>query len=279
MVTNAVQSYYLMLFDQNMIIDATRGSIARFVNHSCDPNCRMEKWTVNGKPRMALFAGHRGIMTGEELTYDYNFDPYSQKNVQECRCGAENCRGFLGPRPKEARKQNSPEEDTKKPSKFAGVKRKIAEVIEEGTSRITKKVKIAPSKAKVYNSKAASKNDLKVRKVRLIKKAVSRKTSTTAANGLVRRPSKLKQLATMAKGKTVNRSKSTKARVVSSSSATALIVKEKKVAKRTEHSISRSASLKEKASSVRSRVVRTVRGAQSGQRRSIRPIDDVMDQV
>ncbi|KKK21724.1 hypothetical protein P175DRAFT_0434623 [Aspergillus ochraceoroseus IBT 24754] len=95
------ECYYLMYFDQNMIIDATRGSMARFVNHSCQPNCRMEKWTVAGKPRMALFAGDRGIMTGEELTYDYNFDPYSQKNVQQCRCGAPKCRGILGPRPRE----------------------------------------------------------------------------------------------------------------------------------------------------------------------------------
>jgi len=63
-----------MYFDQNMIIDATRGSIARFVNHACEPNCRMEKWTVAGKPRMALFAGDRGVSTGEELSYDYNFE-------------------------------------------------------------------------------------------------------------------------------------------------------------------------------------------------------------
>ena len=100
-----------MAFDQNMIIDATRGSIARFVNHSCAPNCRMEKWTVDGKPRMALFAGEHGIMTGEELTYDYNFDPYSQKNVQECRCGAKNCRGYLGPRSKDAKKSTSEEKE------------------------------------------------------------------------------------------------------------------------------------------------------------------------
>ena len=73
-LTRYIQCYYLMYFDQNMIIDATRGSIARFVNHSCEPNCRMEKWTVAGKPRMALFAGDRGVMTGEELTYDYNFE-------------------------------------------------------------------------------------------------------------------------------------------------------------------------------------------------------------
>lgn len=93
--------YYLMSFDQNMIIDATRGSIARFVNHSCKPNCRMVKWIVEGKPRMALFAGDNPIMTGDELTYDYNFDPFSAKNVQACRCGSDNCRGVLGPRPKD----------------------------------------------------------------------------------------------------------------------------------------------------------------------------------
>ena len=64
---------------------------------------------------MALFAGDDGIMTGEELTYDYNFEyvevqltcdsrlivysPFSQKNVQTCHCGAPTCRGFLGPKP------------------------------------------------------------------------------------------------------------------------------------------------------------------------------------
>lgn len=69
-----LKCYYLMSFDNKMIIDATRGTIARFVNHCCEPNCEMIKWTVNGEPRMALFAGSKGIMTGEELTYDYNFE-------------------------------------------------------------------------------------------------------------------------------------------------------------------------------------------------------------
>ncbi|KAF2397351.1 SET domain-containing protein [Trichodelitschia bisporula] len=91
--------FYLMTFHDNLIIDATKGSIARFVNHSCDPNCRVEKWIVGGTPRMALFAGSRGIEVGEELTYDYNFTPYSDDNVQTCRCGAANCRGILGPKP------------------------------------------------------------------------------------------------------------------------------------------------------------------------------------
>lgn len=63
-----------MEFDQGMILDATKGSIARFVNHCCGPNCSMEKRFVAGQPRMALFAGPDGVLTGEELTYDYNFE-------------------------------------------------------------------------------------------------------------------------------------------------------------------------------------------------------------
>lgn len=78
-----------MEFDQGMIIDATKGNIARFVNHSCEPNCTMEKRIVRGEPKMALFAGPRGIMTGEELTYDYNFEyviisSSTFHDVQEC---------------------------------------------------------------------------------------------------------------------------------------------------------------------------------------------------
>lgn len=87
-----------MSFDQNMIIDAARrGSIARFVNHSCEPNCSMKKVFVKGEPRMALFA-LREVTTGEELTYDYNFHTFSQVNRQKCHCGAKDCRGFLMPK-------------------------------------------------------------------------------------------------------------------------------------------------------------------------------------
>ncbi|KAJ5819815.1 Histone-lysine N-methyltransferase (Ash1) [Penicillium riverlandense] len=139
----SLQCYYLMYFDQNMIIDATRGSIARFVNHSCEPNCRMEKWTVAGKPRMALFAGDHGIMTGEELSYDYNFDPYSNKNVQQCRCGASNCRGILGPRPKDKdRVKELADKPLKKAKKVAGTKRKIADAVDSAPSRGGKRRKL-----------------------------------------------------------------------------------------------------------------------------------------
>lgn len=130
-----------MDFDQGMVLDATRGSIARFINHSCAPNCRMIKWTVAGKPRMALFAGDEGIVTGEELTYDYNFENFSAKNVQECRCGAATCRGVLGPKPKEIKEALKPI--------TTGGKRKIQQVVEDAVETMTKRRKLAvPSSVK-----------------------------------------------------------------------------------------------------------------------------------
>ena len=130
-----------MDFDQSMVLDATRGSIARFINHSCAPNCHMIKWTVSGKPRMALFAGDEGIMTGEELTYNYNFDPFSAKNVQECRCGAENCHGVLGPKPKDFK-------DALKPI-ITGTKRKLHQAMDGVKETVAKRTKLVPTSMKV----------------------------------------------------------------------------------------------------------------------------------
>ncbi|KAF2034427.1 SET domain-containing protein [Setomelanomma holmii] len=141
--------YYLMSFDNKMIIDATRGTIARFVNHSCEPNCEMIKWTVGGEPRMALFAGRRGIMTGEELTYDYNFDPFSQKNIQQCRCGTESCRGVLGPKPKK------PIEDRSFTSVIiAGTKRKLHDMM--GSARAKSEEQMSPKKRKMHDKNSAT---------------------------------------------------------------------------------------------------------------------------
>ena len=77
---------------------------------------------------MALFAGDGPIMTGDELTYDYNFDPFSAKNVQECRCGSENCRGVLGPKPKDAKLLTDAIKDAVKATVKA-TKRKLKEFI------------------------------------------------------------------------------------------------------------------------------------------------------
>lgn len=167
-----------MAFDQNMIIDATTGSIARFVNHSCKPNCRMVKWIVAGKPRMALFAGDAPIMTGDELTYDYNFDPFSAKNVQECRCGSDNCRGILGPRPKDQKGVKESIKEVVKAGVHAG-KRKLTELLggDEGeSSRSPKKRKLKEVKGIKRTMSSVS---LKVAKgaANAIKKSVSTQLS------------------------------------------------------------------------------------------------------
>lgn len=107
--------YYLMELERNLVIDGTRGSMARFINHSCDPNCEVRMLKVGGTPRMAVFAGDSGIMTGEELTYDYNFDNFGETR-QPCYCGAQNCRGYLGKRlnAAEQKKQAKLEEEKRR---------------------------------------------------------------------------------------------------------------------------------------------------------------------
>ncbi|XP_035824924.1 uncharacterized protein LOC101849998 isoform X2 [Aplysia californica] len=88
--------HYALHLDSGCVIDGYRmGNIGRYVNHSCQPNCEMQKWNVNGLYRMVLFA-LRDIEAGEELSYDYNFDPFNQETQQECRCRSTECRGVIG---------------------------------------------------------------------------------------------------------------------------------------------------------------------------------------
>lgn len=279
-----------MLFDQNMIIDATtKGSIARFVNHSCEPNCRMEKWTVGGQPRMALFAGDRGIMTGEELTYDYNFDPFSQKNVQECRCGESKCRGFLGPKPKKDERKSEEEEDKPKSPKKS-LKRKVVEVIEEAVEKVTKKrktdsqvlVKKSQAKTRVYsNASPARKTAAMTAKAKAAARAIRGGSSSpikAAAPGLARHPSKLQRMVQSTKEATskvkasaaagIKKSRSN-TRLVSSTSATEALIEKNVLRSKSGKQLQ----LKSKVGSLKENVVRTVRGRQSGQMRSVRVIE------
>ncbi len=88
--------HYCLHLDGSTVIDGHRmGNECRFVNHSCEPNCEMQKWNVNGMYRMALFA-LREIQAGEELTYDYNFSLFNPHEGQTCKCGSADCRGVIG---------------------------------------------------------------------------------------------------------------------------------------------------------------------------------------
>ncbi|XP_059541353.1 histone-lysine N-methyltransferase NSD3 isoform X3 [Myotis daubentonii] len=96
---NSVTNFYMLTVTKDRIIDAgPKGNYSRFMNHSCNPNCETQKWTVNGDVRVGLFA-LCDIPAGMELTFNYNLDCLGNGRT-ECHCGAENCSGFLGVRPK-----------------------------------------------------------------------------------------------------------------------------------------------------------------------------------
>ncbi|KAF3917272.1 hypothetical protein AA313_de0204346 [Arthrobotrys entomopaga] len=194
------ESYYLMEFDNSLIIDATRGSLARFVNHSCAPNCKMEKWMVAGQPRMALFAGDEGIEVGEELTYDYNFSWFSGGSTQLCRCGTEKCRGLVGKRNERRVSTPIPEPAPKvakrtravKPAPVKPVKREIRKkVVKASNARVVKTKKGAAAKATTSSTAVgARRRGGPAKKVAvkpkpaariLAKKAVVRKAAVKAA--------------------------------------------------------------------------------------------------
>ncbi|XP_057974619.1 histone-lysine N-methyltransferase ASHH1 [Malania oleifera] len=87
-------AYIISLNAQESIDASKKGSLARFINHSCQPNCETRKWTVLGEIRVGIFA-KQDISFGTELAYDYNFEWYGGAKVR-CLCGAAGCSGFLG---------------------------------------------------------------------------------------------------------------------------------------------------------------------------------------
>lgn len=95
--------FYFLTIDKERIIDAgPAANHARFMNHSCQPNCETQKWVVNGQTKVGLFA-ICDIPAGTELTFNYNLDCRGNEKMQ-CRCNSENCSGFIGLPVKNAKK-------------------------------------------------------------------------------------------------------------------------------------------------------------------------------
>ncbi|OJK00591.1 hypothetical protein ASPACDRAFT_28183 [Aspergillus aculeatus ATCC 16872] len=93
---SGIGSSYLFRIDENTVIDATkRGGIARFINHSCTPNCTAKIIKVDGSKRIVIYA-LRDIERDEELTYDYKFErEWDSDDRIPCLCGSSGCKGFL----------------------------------------------------------------------------------------------------------------------------------------------------------------------------------------
>jgi SET domain-containing protein len=104
---------FLFIVDGRTVIDAgVDGNEARYINHSCDPNCE----TIIENRRVFIEA-IRDIKPGQELGYDYQLtwestDDPKELALYDCRCGAKNCRGsLLDPEPLDKKKKAKKKRD------------------------------------------------------------------------------------------------------------------------------------------------------------------------
>ncbi len=86
---------FLFAVDEDTVIDgANSDNPAKYINHSCDPNCEP---VVEGK-RIFIDA-LRDIKKGEELFYDYAYerdhDGSDDESLYHCLCGSPKCRGTI----------------------------------------------------------------------------------------------------------------------------------------------------------------------------------------
>ncbi len=95
---------FLFTLNDDYVVDANhKGNKARWINHSCDPNCEAvieEHDGRNRKKDKVFIEAIRTIKPGEELTYNYGItldEPHTArlKKVWECRCGSKKCTGTM----------------------------------------------------------------------------------------------------------------------------------------------------------------------------------------
>lgn len=95
---------FLFTLNDKYIVDANvGGNSARWINHSCEPNCEAvieEARDGKRKHDKVLIQAVRDIAPGEELTYNYGIVlevPHTRKmkKLWACRCGSPKCTGTL----------------------------------------------------------------------------------------------------------------------------------------------------------------------------------------
>lgn len=102
-------TFFFSLADGNLIDGGSHGNDARFINHSCDPNC--EAYEEDGRVYIHAL---RDIEKGEELNYNYALIYEARhtpavKKAFACYCGAANCTGVMLAPKKRSRKQAAAE--------------------------------------------------------------------------------------------------------------------------------------------------------------------------
>jgi len=102
-------TFFFSIKDGKKVIDAAvGGNAARWINHSCKPNCESDE---DEDTHRVFIKALRDIKAGEELNYDYGLvldEPYTKelKAQYQCLCGAKKCRGtMLAPKDDEPKKK------------------------------------------------------------------------------------------------------------------------------------------------------------------------------
>jgi len=119
-------TFYFHIDDENVIDGKVHGNSAKWINHSCEPNCEADE--VDGR---VFIKALRNIAAGEELNYDYGLvidEEYTPQLLAEfpCWCGAESCRGtLLAPKDEEdTGKKKKKKKKSKKKDKAKKAKKK-----------------------------------------------------------------------------------------------------------------------------------------------------------
>ena len=110
---------FLFELDDGRVIDArVKSNAARWINHSCAPNCE----TYEDEDGRVFIQARKKIEAGTELSYDYKLSvdgKLTKKELArfECRCGSPKCRGSLLSKPKKKKKKDAKGKPKKKDGK------------------------------------------------------------------------------------------------------------------------------------------------------------------
>jgi len=147
-------TFYFHIDDGRVIDGNVKGNAARWINHSCEPNCEADE--VDGRVYIKAL---RNIAAGEELNYDYGLiidEPYTPKLLSEfpCWCGSENCRGTLLTPKDEDEEKKKKKKARKKADKKKAEKKEAKKADKKAEKKTEKKAEKKPEKKKSRKDEA-----------------------------------------------------------------------------------------------------------------------------
>ena len=118
---NPFHTFLFELNDGRVINAGSGGNAARWINHSCQPNCE----PYEDDEGRVYIAAKRTIRAGEELAYDYKLNVPGRKTARlmadyACRCGSPRCRGTMLDMKNKKQKRATPAPRYRQPRRPAG---------------------------------------------------------------------------------------------------------------------------------------------------------------